>query len=50
MKNEEIQNEYDRRLYYLKTLHDIGNDLFSIVDIDTILKNFLLGVIIKIEW
>ena len=44
MEKEEIQIESDRRLFYLKTLHDIGNELFSIVDIHTILHNFLLMI------
>ena len=42
MKSEDIQTEFDRKIYYLKTLYDIGKDLFTIVDINTILNNFLL--------
>jgi class 3 adenylate cyclase len=39
---ENIQTELDRRVYYLKTLYDISKDIFSSVEYEPILKNFLL--------
>ena len=41
-KAKSIQTELDRRVYYLRTLYDVSKDIFSSVDYDTILKNFLL--------
>ncbi len=37
-----VQNELDRRVFYLKTLYDVSKDIFSSVESDTILRNFLL--------
>jgi class 3 adenylate cyclase len=37
-----IQNELDRRVFYLKTLYDVSKDIFSSVESETILRNFLL--------
>lgn len=41
-KAENIQTELDRRVYYLRTLYDVSKDIFSSVEYDVILKNFLL--------
>jgi transcriptional regulator with GAF, ATPase, and Fis domain len=44
-KNIELEkalNDLDRRVYHLKTLYDVSRDIFSFVDFDVILKNFLL--------
>ena len=35
-------SELDRRIYHLKTLYDVSSELFSSIDFDTILRNFLL--------
>jgi class 3 adenylate cyclase len=37
-----IQLELDRRIFHLKTLYDVSKDIFSSVDFESILKNFLL--------
>jgi class 3 adenylate cyclase len=37
-----VQNELDRRVFYLKTLYDVSKDIFSSVESETILRNFLL--------
>jgi class 3 adenylate cyclase len=37
-----IQNELDLRVFYLKTLYDVSKDIFSSVESETILRNFLL--------
>jgi class 3 adenylate cyclase len=37
-----VQNELDRRIFYLKTLYDVSKDIFSSVESETILRNFLL--------
>ena len=37
-----VQNELDRRVFYLKTLYDVSKDIFSSVDSETILRSFLL--------
>lgn len=37
-----IQTELDRRVYFLKTLYDVSKDIFSSVEYEPILKNFLL--------
>ena len=39
---EHTQQELDRRIFHLKTLYDVGKDIFASVDSDAILKNFLL--------
>ena len=39
---ERIQTELDRRVFHLKTLYDVGNDIFGIVEAESILRNFLL--------
>jgi class 3 adenylate cyclase len=41
-KAEQIETELDRRAYYLKTLYDVSKDIFSSVEYESILKNFLL--------
>ncbi|UCE55727.1 MAG: adenylate/guanylate cyclase domain-containing protein [Desulfobacterales bacterium] len=41
-QSEHIQNELDRRVFYLKTLYDVSKDIFSSVEPETILRNFLL--------
>lgn len=40
-RSEHIQNELDRRIFHLKTLYDVGKDIFVMVDSENILKNFL---------
>ena len=42
LQAERIQTELDRRVYYMKTLYDVSKDIFSSVDFEPILKNFLL--------
>jgi class 3 adenylate cyclase len=39
---EKALDDLDRRVYHLKTLYDVSRDIFSSVDFDVILKNFLL--------
>jgi len=39
---ENIQIELDRRVFSLKTLYDVSKDIFSSVETETILRNFLL--------
>lgn len=41
-KAELVETELDRRIYYLKTLYDVSKDIFSSVEFESILKNFLL--------
>jgi len=41
-QSENIQTELDRRIFYLKTLYDVSKDIFSSVESETILRNFLL--------
>ena len=40
--SEATQSELDLRLFHLKTLYDVSRELLGIVDINLILKNFLL--------
>jgi class 3 adenylate cyclase len=42
LQAEYTQTELDRRIYYLKTLYDVSKDIFSSVEYESILKNFLL--------
>jgi len=39
---QNLQDELDRRLFYLKTLYDVSRELIGAVDINTVIKNFLL--------
>ena len=39
---ENVQTELDRRVFSLKTLYDVSKDIFSSVESETILRNFLL--------
>ena len=41
-QSEHVQNELDRRVFYLKTLYDVSKDIFSSVETETILRSFLL--------
>jgi class 3 adenylate cyclase len=41
-ESEHVQNELDRRIFYLKTLYDVSKDIFSSVESEKILRNFLL--------
>jgi class 3 adenylate cyclase len=43
-ESQAVQNELDRRIFNLKTLYDVSKDIFSSVDSDAILRNFLLMV------
>lgn len=42
LNTQEIQNDLDLRSFQLKTLNDISKELFGSVDVEVILKNFLL--------
>jgi signal transduction histidine kinase len=39
---EAVQGENERRLFHLKTLYDVSQELLGVVEINIILKNFLL--------
>lgn len=39
---QEVSAELDRRIFHLKTLYDVSKDVYSSVETETILKNFLL--------
>ena len=39
---QEARAELDRRIFHLKTLYDVSKDVYSSVETETILKNFLL--------
>ena len=39
---ETIHDDLDRRLFHLKTLYDVSHDLLGIVEVEAILKNFLM--------
>jgi class 3 adenylate cyclase len=39
---EHVQSELDRRIFHLKTLYDVSKDIYSSVETETILRNFLL--------
>ena len=41
-QSENVQTELDRRVFYLKTLYDVSKDIFSSVESEAILRNFLL--------
>jgi class 3 adenylate cyclase len=41
-QSERIQVELDRRVFHLKTLYDVSQDIFGTVDFEMILRNFLL--------
>lgn len=41
-ESEHVQTELDRRVFDLKTLYDVSKDIFSSVESETILRNFLL--------
>jgi len=41
-QSEHIQNELDRRVFYLKTLYDVSKDIFGSVKSEKILRSFLL--------
>jgi class 3 adenylate cyclase len=43
-KSQGVQLELDRRIFNLKTLYDVSKDIFSSVDSEAILRNFLLMV------
>ena len=38
----EVRAELDRRIFHLKTLYDVSKDVYSSVETETILRNFLL--------
>ena len=42
--SEDVQSGLERREHHLRTLHDISKELFAIVDIEKILRNFLMMV------
>jgi class 3 adenylate cyclase len=39
---QEVRADLDRRIFHLRTLYDVSKDVYSSVETDTILKNFLL--------
>jgi class 3 adenylate cyclase len=39
---QEVRADLDRRIFHLRTLYDVSKDIYSSVETDTILKNFLL--------
>ena len=39
---EDVQTELDRRIFHLKTLFDVSKDIYSSVEIETIMRSFLL--------
>jgi class 3 adenylate cyclase len=39
---EEVRAELDRRIFHLRTLYDVSKDMHGSVEIDAILRNFLL--------
>jgi class 3 adenylate cyclase len=41
-KSAHVQNELDRRVFYLKTLYDVSKDIFGSVESEKILRSFLL--------
>ena len=41
---EHVQSELDRRIFHLKTLYDVSKDIYSSVETETILRNFLLMI------
>ena len=41
-RSEHIQADLDKRVFHLRTLYDVSKDIFTTVEFDTILKNFLL--------
>jgi class 3 adenylate cyclase len=41
-RGEAVRAELDRRIFHLKTLYDVSKDIYSSVEVETILKNFLL--------
>jgi signal transduction histidine kinase len=41
-ESEAAQSELDLRLFHLKTLYDVSRELLGVVEIQSILKNFLL--------
>ena len=40
--SEHVEAELDRRVFHLKTLYDVSQDIFSSVEAEVILRNFLL--------
>ncbi len=39
---DEVRAELDRRIFHLKTLYDVSKDLYGSVEVDAILRSFLL--------
>ena len=39
---ENVQADLDRRVFHLKTLYDVSKDIYSSVESEAILRNFLL--------
>ena len=39
---EEVRAELDRRIFHLKTLYDVSKDMYGSVEVDAILRSFLL--------
>jgi class 3 adenylate cyclase len=39
---EEVRAELDRRIFHLKTLYDVSKDMYGSVEVDSILRSFLL--------
>ena len=41
-QSEEVRSELDRRIFHLKTLYDVSKDIHGSVEVDAILRSFLL--------
>ena len=41
-KSDDIRTELDRRAFYLKTLYDISLEICGTIEVESVLKNFLL--------
>ena len=39
---ENVQTELDRQIFHLQTLYDVSRELLGVVEIETVLKRFLL--------
>ena len=39
---EEVRAELDRRIFHLRTLYDVSKDMYGSIEVNTILRNFLL--------
>jgi signal transduction histidine kinase len=42
---ESVQTELDRRLFHLQTLYDVSRELLGVVELEALLKNFLMFIL-----